>query len=108
MPSAHFVKVYRNISWDDIVYLTQAMKNQGCKPLLYKVIAEVILTKDEFGQLSKSISKPNSHYLEHVNRSMPSEKGIWNCISVKQSSTSIELLLYTAGRTFPLYLALNQ
>lgn len=105
--TAHFIKVRENMSWADIKHLTNMVNSQGCKPMPYKIIAEVILTKSEFAMLSESLSQPNASYLEYTNQSTPSNDGIWNCIAIKQKPYLDEILLYTAGRTFPLYIALN-
>lgn len=107
MPNAHFIKVQDNIRWSDIVQLTQMVKSKGCKPIPYNTIAEIVLSQNQFELLVDSIAQPNPNYLEYTTRSIPAKDGIWNCISIKRNSCSEEVLLYTAGRTFPLYLAVN-
>jgi hypothetical protein len=107
MPDAHFIKVRDNMHWKDIVRLAEAVRSKGCKPIPYNIIAKVTLAPSEFELLTGSLSHPNHNYLQYTSKSIPTKNGVWNCISMRKRSSNVEILLYTAGRTFPLYFAVN-
>jgi hypothetical protein len=107
MRTAHFIKVRENMDWDNYIKLTQLLRKKGCKQLPYGIIGKIYLSENCFISLANKIYLPNTAYLKYSSHCVSSNNGIWNCISIRQVSSSNEILLYTAGRTFPLYIAIN-
>lgn len=106
MPFCHFSKVYEGISWDNLKEKTKLQIANNCRQLEYKEAIAITLTKAEFDIICKNISKPYDCYQKFVPLSIPNSQGIWNCITLIDKQTQRKLILYTAGRSFPLYVAM--
>lgn len=107
MPTAYFSRILNDTSWNDLLKNTQMQKSQKCKPLHYNILTELVIASSDFDILENTLSKPNQCYLKYAAQSVADEYGIWNCIVVKSETDSREAILFTAGRTFPLYAAAN-
>ena len=108
MPTGFFSRVTPNISFS--LLLTKAMhqRNEGLKPIEYIVVDKVYLQVMEFENMLMDISKPISQYSAKYPRSITSPKGIWNCIEFKCPHDIRSIIVYTSGRSLPLYAAPHQ
>lgn len=107
MPKAYFFKVNNETTWENILIATKEQMNQARKPLSYISIVELTIEKKYFDKLITSILQPDAVYLKYASQSLPDTKGVWKCITIKCDSDTRNIILYTAGRTFPLYVAIN-
>lgn len=107
MPKAYFIKVNDDITWSDILKLTQYQINNSCKPLQYNFIAKIILQKDNFDNLQTCIAQPLEYLASYANESIVDSNGLWNCITIGCASDERSIIVYTAGRTIPLYVAID-
>lgn len=107
MPKAYFVKVNEGITWSDVLKLTQFQINNFRKQLQYISIADLILQKKDFESLIASIARPHPVFISLAAHSIADSNGVWNCITIRCASDVRSIIIYTAGRTIPLYVAVN-
>lgn len=105
MARAFFSRVESNTSFSTLITNARHQIEAGHKALDYNIIAEVYLSKEEFDVVINNISLSVSQYKTHYTKSVTSPDGIWQCIEVKCSFDVRSVIIYTAGRTFPLYAA---
>lgn len=106
MPEALFSRVIDDTNWYRLYENMQLQKKQRCKPLHYKTLAEISLSKTEFNILVNELANPHLCYLPYSPHSIADDDGIWKCILVDNKIDNRKIALYTAGRTFPLYAAI--
>lgn len=106
MPFCHFTKVFEEISWDELKEKTKQQTANNCRQLEYKEVITITLSKTEFDIICNNISKPYACYQKFASLSIANAQGIWNCITLIDKQTKNKLILYTAGRPFPLYAAM--
>lgn len=107
MPEAYFAKVDKDTTWSDVLSAVQNQIDNSRKKLGYTSIAELSLDKVDFDELIASISQPHPSYARWSSQSRPDKNGIWNCITIKCTSDTRNVIIYTSGRTFPLYVSTN-
>lgn len=107
MPKAYFVKVNDETTWFDVLKSTQFQINNSRKQLQYFPIADLILQKNDFESLIASMTQPHPSLAPFINKSIADPNGIWNCITIRCKSDMRNIVIYTAGRTIPLYVAVN-
>lgn len=107
MPKAYFIKVNDSMPFLEILKSTKYQNNNLRKQLQYNSIAEIILQKDDFESLIASISQPHQSLASFANKSIADYNGIWNCITIRCASDERSIIIYTAGRTIPLYVAID-
>jgi len=105
MLSAFFSRVQPKTSFNDILMAAIRQKRLGATPLEYCIIAEIKLPQNEFKIFAEDISVPIPHYGFRGVKSIAGEDGLWSCILIKGRANDSEIVVYTAGRTFPLYAA---
>lgn len=103
MPFCHFSKINRGTTLSSIKEKMVDQKTNDCKKLEYSVIATITISPDEFELICNDISKPHICYKNLTNQSTSSPEGKWRCIIIRNSKNHDSLILYTAGRLFPLY-----
>ena len=108
MPFCYFTKVCEDISWEDLKKITKKQIANNCRQLEYNEIITITLSKTEFDNVCHNISKPHTSYLQFAPLSIANAQGIWNCITLIDKQTNNKLILYTAGRIFPLYVAMSK
>lgn len=106
MTIAHFSRVVDDTDWNNLLETMRAQKENNCKPLKYKVVAEISLPPLEFDMLTDNLAKSAPFYLQYANQSVPDTYGVWGCILIDNQSDNRKIAVYTAGRTFPLYAAI--
>ncbi len=103
MPIGFFSRVTPNMSFSQLQEKEIYQQKSGIKPIEYNVIDEVCLQIMEFEKLLMDISKPVSQYNANYSLSITSPNGIWNCIEFKCPQDNRSVILYTSGRSLPLY-----
>lgn len=78
------------------------------KKIKYLEIATLEISQFEFDKICKDISIPNSCYLKYARQSVAKTDGIWRCIILRNEQDARKIILYTAGRTYPLYAAIAE
>lgn len=108
MPKAHFVKVNDDITWYDILDLINNQIENSRKQLEYHSITNVVMQKEDFENLTSSISKPQQAIATFAEESIADNQGLWHCIRVNCESDHRNVILFMAGRTIPLYAAISK
>ena len=108
MQKGFFSRVTPNMHFS--LLLTKAIHQYqlALKPVEYIVIEKIYLQMLEFENMLMDISKPISQYGVNFSGSITSPAGIWNCIEFKCYEDPRSLIVYTSGRSLPLYAAPHQ
>lgn len=105
MPDAYFIKVNGNVTWDQLLENTRTQIEKKNKALPYRTLIEISIDEIQFMNMFKNITTFNPVYLAYTSASISDSNGIWNCIVIKCASLNRGIVIYTAGRSFPLYIA---
>ena len=108
MPFCHFSKINLGTTLSSIKETMVVQKTNKSKKLEYSVITTITISPDEFETICNDISKPHVCYRNFTNQSIPSPEGKWRCIIIRNSQNHDSLILYTAGRLFPLYASFSE
>lgn len=108
MPFCHFSKVNNSISWSKIKANTLLQITNNCKKIEYLELTAIAISKPEFDTICKDISIPNLFYQKFTLQSVAGVDGIWRCIILQNTQDTRKIILYTAGRIFPLYAAIEE
>jgi hypothetical protein len=103
MPKAYFIKINNDTTWANIVNAIKVQIANSRKQLEYNSIIELSIDKSDFDSLATSICKPHTLYSKWCSASLANDNGIWNCITISCKHDKRKMVIYTAGRTFPLY-----
>ena len=107
MEEGFFAKVNDSSSVEEVLASMNMQKEKKQKKLMFDIIAQVVVSDEEFKKLLRPISQSNGIYVKYGQHSVYGDNGIFQCISIENSKTSNRLIAYTAGRTFPLYVSYN-
>lgn len=102
-----FFKVDCNTNWLALKEKARLHESNMKKKIPYRILASIVLSQDEFEKLCKNIQLPHCSYMEFATRSIAGLDGIWNCILVCGNNRKQELIIYTAGQIYPLYVGIN-
>lgn len=105
MGKAFFSRVDQNTVFSSLVTEASQQIEAGHKPIDYSVVTEIYLPKEEFNAVMNNISLSIPQYRAYCKKSVTSSEGKWQCIEVKCLSEIRAIVIFTAGRTFPLYAA---
>ncbi|WP_027643882.1 hypothetical protein [Enterocloster clostridioformis] len=103
MKKTYFAKVSDSMSWDVLKEKIEEQKRNNAQPLTFAIVAKVNVSSIDFDKLSLSIGKANALYAPYTTLSIATSDGIWNCILIRCSNDSRNILVYTAGNVCPLY-----
>ena len=103
MNTAYFVKVSENLSWNTLKEKIRHQQETNCRPIPFVLLETIHISSREFDSISQNLLKPHSCYASHTAQSLPDSRGVWHCILIESPADSRNLLLYTAGRAWPLY-----
>lgn len=103
MNTAYFVKVSDGLTWNVLREKILLQEKKGCRPLPFLISKRLAVSPLEFHILSGNILVPAKCYTPYTAASTADSMGIWHCIFLESAQDSRNLLLYTAGRGFPLY-----
>ena len=102
---AYFVKINKGITWEQVLQLTQEQIKNSRKRLQYISVATLTLPQMDFQNIISYISCPHPAFISLCNQSITDNSGIWNCITLHSVMENYDVVIFTAGRTFPLYVA---
>lgn len=105
MNTAYFVKVSENLSWNALKEKIRRQQETDCRPIPFVLLEKIPVSSREFDSISQNLQKPHSCYATHTAQSLPDSRGFWHCILIESPDDSRNLLLYTAGRPWPLYVS---
>ena len=105
MPIGFISRITPNMSFSQLQAKAAYQRKSGIKPIEYTVVDEVCLQIMEFENLLMDISMPISRYSANYSLSITSPNGIWNCIEFKCPQDFRSVIVYTSGRSLPLYAA---
>lgn len=108
MPFCHFSKVNNGMSWSSIKKNVLLQISNGCKKMEYSEIASITISLLEFNIICKDVSNPSHCYLKFTPHSIAGLDGIWHCIRLQNTHDTRRIILYTAGRVHPLYVAIKE
>lgn len=74
----------------------------------YSEVVAIVISKSEFDAICNDISIPNPCYFRFAPQSVARLNGIWNCIILQNAQDTRKIILYTAGRVYPLYAAIEE
>ena len=103
MPFCHFSRVYKETAWSDIKANIQFQISRNCKALEYLELITITIDQSEFELICSDISCPRPCYQKYSYHSVASSDGKWQCIVLTNKQNGQKLILYTAGRLYPLY-----
>ncbi len=107
MPYCHFSKVYRGMKWVDVEKVKNLQIQRKCKELEYCILACYAVSDEVFNQFCEDISIPRHIYQDVADQSIASPEGKWKCIVIENAQCTKRIILYTAGRLYPLYVAIE-
>lgn len=105
MPFCHFSKVYRGATLSTLKATNEQQIKNNCKEMEYSPIATITVDQAEFKTICEDISHPRDCYQEFTSQSRTTPDGKWQCIVIKDRESGQQIILYTAGRIYPLYAA---
>ena len=105
MPTGFFSRIMPNMSFSQLQAKAIYQQKSGIKPIEYNIVDEVCLETVDFKKLLIDISMPISQYSANYSLSITSPNGIWNCIEFKCPQDIRSVIVYTSGRSLPLYAA---
>lgn len=108
MPFCHFSKISKSISWSKIKANTLLQIANNCKKIEYLKLTDIVISKLEFDTICKDISIPNLCYQNFTLQSVAGTDGIWRCIILQNTQDTRKIILYTSGRIYPLYAAIEE
>ena len=108
MPFRHFSRVYKGTALADLKAKEQLRISGKCKEVEYTELISIVVDQEEFDQLCNDISSARSCYQNYAHQSTATLDGKWKCIIIKNQHNEQRIILYTAGRMFPLYAAFSE
>lgn len=104
MQAAYFMKVTPQTTISDLNENANYQMRHGHKAVRFNAIGEICLSASDFKQFSDRIYVPISD-VDLCLKSVTSKDGKLNCIIVKCNTDNRNVVVYTGGRTIPLYAA---
>ena len=108
MPFCHFSRVYKGTSLADLKAKEQLQISRKCKEVEYAEIISILVDQEEFDFICNDLSKVRSCYQKYAHQSTSSSDGKWKCIIIKSHNNKQKIILFTAGRIYPLYAAFSE
>lgn len=105
MPFCHFSRAYKGTSWADLKSNEQLQITRGCKKMEYLELISIVVNQNEFNTICNDVSKARNCYQKYAHQSIATLDGKWRCIIIKNRHSKQKIVLYTAGRIYPLYAA---
>lgn len=106
MPFCHFSRVYKGTSWADLKANEQLQISRECKKMEYAELISIVVDQGEFDLICNDVSSARSCYQKYTHQSIAALDGKWKCIIIKNQHSKQKIILYTAGRLYPLYAAI--
>lgn len=106
MPFGYFSKINKGTSWQNLKVNDQTQSVNNRKKIEFIIIASIVVPKKEFDVVGSDISVSHACYQNFTRFSVANTFGLWQCIELRNNQDFRKLILYTAGRTYPLYAAI--
>ncbi len=106
MPFCHFSKVHKGTSWATLKANKQLQLSRKCREIEYVDLITIMVDQTEFDLICNDVSSTRSCYRKYTNQSIATSDGKWKCIIIKNKHNEQKIIVYTAGRTYPLYAAI--
>lgn len=103
MPYGYFSKVYPKLDFEELARKINLQRSKPCKPIEYIELTSLEISQGEFDIICNDISHPHKCYAMYARQSIAESDGKWRCIILVQPQSEQRLVLYTAGRLYPLY-----
>lgn len=108
MAFCYLFKVSQGTSWDDLEKLSSEQKKACKKPSEYNTVVVLSVAPNLFNGICQDISIPHWIYQEYKDLAITLPDGMRQCIVIRNSADSKQLVLYTAGRNSPLYAGITE
>lgn len=105
MPFCYFSRVHKGTSWTDLKANEQLQVIRDCKKIEYLELISIVVDQEEFDLICNDVSNARSCYQKYSHQSIATLDGKWKCITIKNRYRKQKIVLYTAGRIYPLYAA---
>jgi hypothetical protein len=101
MLNAYFVKAEN--TFRQLKQSVEIAKNNKASPLNYHLVGRIEMDSQDYLAFISNMMVPNKHIIKYSSQLIPDEAGIWNCVIICSEIDSNNIIVYTAGRTQPLY-----
>lgn len=108
MPFCHFSRVFDGTTWSDLKVNTKLQTSNKCKKLEYVELVLVAVEQYEFDIMCNDLSKSRDCYQKYADKSVAGLDGKWKCIVIENIQSKKKIIIYTAGRKYPLYAAISE
>lgn len=105
MPFCYFSRVYKGTSWLELKANRQLQISRKCKKIEYLDLVTIAVEQVEFDLICNDVSLARNCYQKYARQSIATLDGKWKCIIIKNQYRKEKIILYTAGRMYPLYAA---
>lgn len=96
------------MSWADLKANEQLQLSRKCKTLEYVELISIGVAQKEFDLICNDVSSARSCYQKYTHQSIATLDGKWKCIIIKSQHSKQKIILYTAGRIYPLYASVSE
>ncbi|GHU82366.1 hypothetical protein AGMMS50284_4110 [Clostridia bacterium] len=105
MDTALFIKASNGLTLASASQQINQQRLKGSKQIIYNPIVSLQLDEISFSSVVNPIFQVNDIYNKYGAESVAGKDGTWNCIVINNLSSSEKMVIYTGGRTIPLYLS---
>ena len=108
MPRGYFFRIYNETSLNDLKAKKTIQKAKNCKQMEYEELVSLYLSANDFECVCSNLLNAAEYCIEYSNQSTAGLNGKWRCIILENTITGEQLIIYTGGRSFPLYAAYKE
>jgi len=105
MDTALFIKVSNGLTLASAGQQIAGLRLKGSKQIRYNRIVQLQLDDISFFSMTNPLLQGNDIYNKYGAKSIAGQDGIWNCIVISNQTSAEKMVVYTGGRTIPLYLS---
>lgn len=105
MGKAFFSRVDASTSYSSLVVEAKRQIKAVNKPMNYEILCQIYVSAEQLRDVMDDIAIPRPLYRPYCWESVVTSAGIWRCIEIKCLYDMRGIVIYTAGRSFPLYAA---
>jgi len=103
--ACYFTKISKNSTIKDVVASMQLQEERKLKKIQFDTISEITLKRQDFERLLQPLSQSNILYAKYGDASSIGVSSIFPCISIVDMASSAQLIVYTGGHSFPVYMS---
>lgn len=108
MPFCYFSRVYKGTTWSELKASRQLQISRKCKEMEFLELVTIVVDQVEFDLICNDVSCARECYQKYAHQSIATLDGKWKCIIIKNQYGKEKIILYTAGRIYPLYAAIYE